>query len=142
MSLTKPEEKMSKSDENDNSRINLTDPADIIRKKVSRAETDSEIIIRFDPVRKPGVSNLLNIYSSLTDKPVAEIEKDYLNKNYGAFKSDLAEIIIAKLEPFQANMKKLEDRDIVKLLEKGATKLAPTATKTLERVKRTIGLGL
>jgi len=142
MSLTNPLVKMSKSDENDNSRINITDSSDIIGKKFARAVTDSSTEIKFDTANKPGVSNLLNILSAVTQKPISELEKKYTGKNYGEFKADVAEAVANLLEPVQKRLKELDDKKVKKILEKGATKVAPTAQETLKRVKKTIGLGI
>ncbi|MDD5693371.1 MAG: tryptophan--tRNA ligase [Patescibacteria group bacterium] len=142
MSLTDPTAKMSKSDENDGSRINITDTPDAIRKKFARAVTDSGSEIKFDVVKKPGISNLLNILSSITQKSTSELEKEYASKNYGQFKADVAEAVINLFEPIQQKMAGLNDKEVTKILEDGAKKVAPTARETLERVQKTVGLGI
>ncbi|MFA5196824.1 MAG: tryptophan--tRNA ligase [Patescibacteria group bacterium] len=142
MSLTDPTAKMSKSDENDGSRINITDTPDTIRKKFARAVTDSGSEIKFDVQNKPGISNLLNILSSITQKSTSELEKEYASKNYGEFKADVAEAVINLFEPIQQKMAGLNDKEVTKILEDGAKKVAPTGRETLERVQKTVGLGI
>jgi tryptophanyl-tRNA synthetase len=142
MSLTNPEEKMSKSDENENSRINILDTPDIIRKKFARATTDSGTEIKFDPDKKPGISNLLNILSVIKQKSITELEKEYKGKSYSEFKSDVAEAVIQALKPLQDKVKDLDDKYVIDVLKNGAVKATPTAQETLKRVKMTIGLGL
>lgn len=142
MSLTDPKVKMSKSDDNPNSRIEMLDAPEVIRKKFSKAVTDSENVIKFDKENKPGISNLLNILSACTETPIKELEKKYKDVSYGQFKSDVAEAVIALLAPFQENYKNLKDKEVIKILEKGAREVAPIATETLNRVKKAVGLGL
>lgn len=141
MSLLDPSSKMSKSDENDCNRINITDTPEIIRKKFSRAVTDSGSEIKFDTANKPGVSNLLNILSSITQKSISVLEKEYANKNYGQFKTDIAEAVIEFLEPIQLKIKDIDDQIVIKILKDGSNKVAPIAQATLSKVKKTIGLG-
>jgi len=140
MSLLDPSSKMSKSDENDGNRINITDTPEIIRKKFSRAVTDSGSEIKFDTANKPGVSNLLNILSSITQKSISVLEKEYANKNYGQFKTDIAEAVIEFLEPIQLKIKDIDDQTVIKILKDGSNKVAPIAQATLSKVQKTIGL--
>jgi tryptophanyl-tRNA synthetase len=142
MSLTEPTSKMSKSDENPNSRIEILDSPESIRKKLSRAVTDSGSEIIFDKVNKPGISNLLNILSACTDVSVKDLEKKYKGVSYGQFKSDVAEAVINLLAPFQEKYTKLDDEDVRNILQEGAEKVAPIAQETLNRVKNAVGLGL
>jgi len=142
MSLLKPEEKMSKSDPNDNSRINIMDEPDVIRKKFSRAVTDSGSDIKYDEAKKPGISNLLNILSAVTKKEVSALEKEYEGKSYADFKAAVAEEVIGYLEPLQKRFKELDDNEVKKILSKGAESIAPVARETVERVKKAVGLGL
>jgi tryptophanyl-tRNA synthetase len=142
MSLTDPTVKMSKSDENENSRIEMLDTPEIIRKKFARAVTDSGSEIKFDKENKPGISNLLNILSVVTETPIKELEKKYKGASYGQFKSDVAEAVIELLAPFQERYQKLDNKKVKKILEEGAKKVAPVAADTLARVKKAVGLGL
>ncbi|MBL0401501.1 tryptophan--tRNA ligase [Staphylococcus sp. SNAZ 36] len=101
MSLQDPTKKMSKSDDNQKNYISLLDEPNVGAKKIKSAVTDSDGIIKFDRDNKPGISNLLSIYSSLTDKTIDELQTQYKDSNYGEFKSDLAEIVKDFLVQFQ-----------------------------------------
>ena len=141
MSLQDPEIKMSKSDDNPNNYISLLDEPSIILKKFKRAVTDSETEIRYDENRK-GLYNLINIYSSYTDKTPSEIENMYVGKMYSDFKADLAEIVIESLKPIQDEYAKLinDKAYLDTLLGEGAQKASYLANKTLSKVYRKIGL--
>lgn len=107
MSLDDASKKMSKSNPNPGSYISLLDsPADI-RKKISRATTDSGSEVRFDRENKPEVSNLISIYSQCAEIPVAEVERLYEGKMYGAFKKDLAEVVVGLIEPLQQRYREI-----------------------------------
>ncbi len=140
MSLQEPEKKMSKSDENINNYIALLDEPDIIRAKIRRAVTDSNTKIEFDNNR-PGISNLITIYSIITEKSFDEIKDDYKNKGYKEFKEDLAEIIIEYLKPLQNNYKRIRnDRQYLEdVLKNGKEQAFRTARKTLSKVYRKVG---
>lgn len=142
MSLTDPKSKMSKSDESDHSRINILDTPEQIRAKFAKATTDSGNEIKFDKAKKPGISNLLNIMAACTSTSVTELEKKYSGVPYGVFKKDVAEAVIALLEPFQARYDEISDEYVLKVLRTGAENVAPQAQKTLKRVKDAIGLGI
>jgi len=101
MGLQEPNKKMSKSDTNEANFIAILDSAEKIRQKMKRAVTDSEGGVRFDPSTKPGVSNLLTLYSVLTERPISDIETQYSGKGYGLFKEELTEIIVTFLSPIQ-----------------------------------------
>ena len=141
MSLQDPEIKMSKSDDNPNNYISLLDEPSVILKKFKRAVTDSETEIRYDENRK-GLYNLINIYSSYTDKTPSEIEDMYIGKMYSDFKVDLAEIVIESLKPIQDEYAKLinDKAYLDTLLGEGAQKASYLANKTLSKVYRKIGL--
>ena len=141
MSLQDPEIKMSKSDDNPNNYISLLDEPSIILKKFKRAVTDSETEIRYDENRK-GLYNLINIYSSYTDKTPGEIEDMYIGKMYSDFKVDLAEIVIESLKPIQDEYAKLinDKAYLDTLLGEGAQKASYLANKTLSKVYKKIGL--
>jgi tryptophanyl-tRNA synthetase len=142
MSLQDPTKKMSKSDENENSRIEILDSPEIIRKKFAKAVTDSGSEIKYDKENKPGISNLLNILSVCTETPIAELEKKYEGVSYGDFKKEVAEAVIKLLQPFQEKYNQITDEEVIKVLKDGADKVAPIAQKTLKRVKETVGLGI
>ncbi len=142
MSLQDPTKKMSKSDENPNSRIEMLDSPEIIRQKIARAVTDSENKIKYDVENKPGISNLLEILSVAAETPIPELEMKYENSNYGEFKKDVSEAVIRLLEPFQNKFNSISDEEVIKILEEGAQKIEPIAKATLERVQKAIGLGI
>jgi tryptophanyl-tRNA synthetase len=142
MSLAKPEDKMSKSDPNDNGRINILDKPDIIRKKFSKAVTDSGSEIKHDETKKAGVSNLLNILSAVTAKDIPALEKEFEGKSYAELKSAVAEEVIQYLEPLQKKFNELDDKVVIEILKQGAENVAPIAKETVERVKKTVGLGI
>ena len=101
MSLSDPEKKMSKSDENENGYILLMDQPDVIMRKFKRAVTDSDARIVMDPQGKPGISNLLQIYALATGKTVAEAEAEFAGKGYGEFKPAVGEVVVELLRPIR-----------------------------------------
>ncbi|MCX6720907.1 MAG: tryptophan--tRNA ligase [Candidatus Staskawiczbacteria bacterium] len=141
MSLTDPKRKMSKSDE-PKSCISLFDSPEDITKKIMSAETDSGKDVIYNVTKKPGISNLLTIYSLLTDRPVKEIEKDFVGKGYGDFKKSLATVVVNYLEPFRRKQKELQTRDVyVKdILAKGASRARTIAETTMAEVRSKMGL--
>lgn len=140
MSLQEPKQKMSKSDENPNSTLYILDPPEVLRKKIMSAVTDSgsEIVVRED---KPGVSNLLQIYSALSGKTLDAIEAAFAGKGYGDLKKSVADQVIAALEPVQARYKELiEDKAYLELvLKAGAEAAQKRAYKLLDKVYRKTG---
>lgn len=139
-SLQDPAKKMSKSDENPNASVYLTDDKDTILRKFKRAVTDSGSEIRFAP-EKPGISNLLTIYASFTGKTVEEAEKDFEGKGYGEFKLAVGEAVADKLAPVQAEQARiLKDKAYLSgVLASGAERAYKVARKTLSKVYRKIG---
>lgn len=139
-SLLDPLKKMSKSDENPNSSIFLLDSPDVILKKFKRAVTDSSTDgIVFDESRK-GLFNLLTIYQVITGKTREEIESHFAGKGYGHLKTELAEVVIEFLKPFQAKMNEIDDAELEKILKQGADKARSVASETLQKVYRNVGL--
>ncbi len=140
MSLQDPSKKMSKSDENLNNIIALLDPDDVIRKKINRAVTDSgsEIVYSKD---KPGLSNLIDIYSCLSRKDIASIQNEYEGKMYSHLKNDLSDIIIDYLRPIKQEYNKLlSDKDYLdNILKDGAEKASFKARRTMSKVYRKVG---
>jgi tryptophanyl-tRNA synthetase len=142
MSLQDPSKKMSKSDPNQKGFISMLDEPKQIEKKIKSAVTDSEGIVRFDIENKPGVSNLLSIYSIVSGKTIAELETLYEGKGYGSFKGDLAEVIISTLAPIQQKYNELmESNELDEILDKGAEKARLVADKMLVKMERAMGLG-
>jgi len=142
MGLQDPTSKMSKSATNLNDVIFLEDEPEVILKKFKKAVTDSENIVRFDPENKPGVSNLMQIYSSITSKTMEEIEKEFEGSGYGNFKTKVAEAVITKLEPIQKKYKEILDNPkyLEEIYTKGAENARKLASKTLNDVKERIGI--
>lgn len=142
MGLQDPTAKMSKSATNPNDVILLEDEPDVIIKKFKKAVTDSENKVRFDPENKPGVSNLMQIYSSITGLKMEEIEKEFENSGYGDFKTKVAETAVAKFEPIQKKYKELlENKEYLeKIYTEGANRARKLASKTLDEVKERIGI--
>ena len=141
MSLDDPTSKMSKSNENIHSRISLLDPPNKIKKSIMRATTDSDGIIKFDPENKPGVSNLLTIYSVLSGISIEDLEKKYEGCGYGDFKKDLVEVTVNALAPIQERYNEIRNsEELIKILEDGAARANAIAEKTMKRVKDKFGL--
>lgn len=143
MALDDPEKKMSKSAENIHSRISLLDEPNKIKKSIMRATTDSEGSIRFDPQNKPGVSNLLTIYSVFSGMEMADIEKKYEGCGYGDFKKDLVEVTTQALSPIKEKYNEIrESEELLRVLKDGAERANAIAEKTMKRVKEKFGLGV
>jgi tryptophanyl-tRNA synthetase len=142
MSLTEPTKKMSKSDTDPNSRINLLDDPKTIKKKINRATTDSLRLVTFDPER-PGITNLLTIYQVLTGESQQEIEAAFAGKGYGEFKAALIDRLVATLEPIQKRYYELMNDlpTLEGILKQGADEVRPLAATTLNQIKEVVGLG-
>ena len=142
MSLTEPTKKMSKSAENPKSYILLLDDLAQVRNKIKSAVTDSDGLIKYDPKKKPGISNLLTIYSALTDISIKTLEEMYETKNYQVFKADLAEIVADALRPIQSKYFKIMNGiELDKILDQGAEKARLVAQRKLVKVYKKLGLG-
>jgi tryptophanyl-tRNA synthetase len=143
MSLEDPTRKMSKSDANPNATIALTDDADTIRRKIRRAVTDSGSEVLASP-DKPALTNLLTMYSLLKGEPVSVIEDRYIGKGYGAFKSDLAEVIVSSLAPIQSRLADLnQNPDVARaILAEGAERARSRAAMKMSDVRDRMGVGL
>ena len=141
MSLQNPDDKMSKSDDNLNNIIALLDEPNIIKKKINRAVTDSGSEIVFDNKNKVGLSNLINIYKSLSNESINDIEKNYQGKMYSDFKEDLSNLIIETLKPIKLEYDKLiKDKDyLLTILKNGSEFGYKKSQKTLSKVYRKVG---
>ncbi|MFH8464321.1 tryptophan--tRNA ligase [Streptomyces sp. NPDC017991] len=139
--LQDPAVKMSKSASTPKGLINLLDEPKATAKKVRSAVTDTDTVIRFDPVEKPGISNLLGIYSTLTGTGVAELEQKYVGKGYGALKTDLAEVMVDFVTPFRERTQQyLDDPETLdSILAKGAEKARAVAAETLSQAYDKVG---
>ena len=142
MSLQDPTSKMSKSDTNPKATISILDDEKTILKKFKSAVTDSEACVRFDPDKKPGVSNLMTIYSAITGKTMEEIESEFAGKGYGDFKAAVGQAIADELRPIRENFARLmQDRSYLEEeMKKGAERATYIANKTLTKVKKRVGL--
>ena len=139
MSLSDPTVKMSKSDPKGD--IFLKDEPAVIRKKIMSAVTDSGSEVKYDPENKPGISNLLTIYSAMKDISIEEAEEQFKESRYGDFKKAVADAVIEELEPFQNRYKEIvANKSYEKALQDGAIKASAIASKTLKRVQKAIGL--
>ena len=141
MDLQDPTKKMSKSAENPKGVIKLLDDLDDVRKKIMKAATDSESIVRFDPENKPGVSNLMGIYAALTYKSMEEIEEEFKDQNYGTFKKAVADVVCDELEKIQARYYEiLNGTELDRILDEGREKTLAMAKEKYEMMKKKIGL--
>ena len=143
MALDDPTKKMSKSAENIHSRISLLDEPSKIKKSIMKATTDSDGVVRFDVENKPGISNLLNIYSVLSGMTVPELEAKYEGKGYGDFKKDLVEVVVEALAPIKERYEQIRHSDeLIEILKDGAVRADAIAKQTMKRVKENFGLGI
>lgn len=142
MSLQEPTKKMSKSDPNQKAFITILDEPKVIEKKIKSAVTDSEGIVRFDKENKPGISNLMSIYSILGNVSIEEIERMYDGKGYGDFKADTAKVVVEALAPIQQRYYELIDsEELDQILDAGAEKANFVANKMLRKMRNAMGLG-
>ncbi len=141
MSLQDPRKKMSKTD-NPKGCIELFDEPEIIKKKIISAVTDPGKVIKYDPIKKPGISNLLIIYSLFSGKSIKELEKKFRGVGYEKFKQSLAELLINALDPIRRKRKELLNREVYvrEILEQGRKKAQIIASSTLTEVKKKMGL--
>jgi tryptophanyl-tRNA synthetase len=141
MSLQDPARKMSKSDDNPNNYISLLDSPEVIRKKISRAVTDSQSDIVYDP-KRPGLANLLTIFSLLSNQDMTSIEKHFQSKGYADLKGELATMLVDNLSPVQARYAELMNDvgELEEIMERGAREARRRARKTLSKVYRKVGL--
>ena len=141
MDLQDPTKKMSKSSENKKGTIMLLEDVEVTRKKIMSATTDSEMIIKYDPENKPGISNLLTIYVSLTGKSMSEAEKEFEGKNYGEFKRVVADTVVEVITKVQKRYNELLDsKEIDDILDKGRDFTREIAKKKYEDMKKKMGL--
>ena len=140
-SLTDPEKKMSKSDPSVKSFVSLTDSNDQIAKKIKSAVTDSEALVRYDPANKPGVANLMTIYSCCTGRDFDAIEAEFEGKGYGDFKAAVADAVVAEIDPLRSEYERLvgDKAYISECAKAGAEKAARLAYRTLNKVMKKVG---
>ena len=142
MDLQTPDKKMSKSSESEKGVIRLLDDVNKARKKIMSATTDSEMLIKYDPVNKPGISNLINIYRSLTNKSIKEVEEEFKDSNYGTFKTKVADEVVSLLTNIQSKYNEILNSDYLdEILDEGAKINIEITKKYYEKMKKLIGLG-
>jgi tryptophanyl-tRNA synthetase len=141
MSLQDPSKKMSKSDDNPNASVYILDGADVIMNKFKRAVTDSGSEVRYDEKEKPGISNLMTIYSVCTGKNFAEIEREFEGKGYGVFKPAVGEAVVAMLAPVQADFARfIADKNyLADCYKNGAERAMKISGKTLFKAYHKVG---
>ncbi len=141
MSLDKPMQKMSKSDNPDSS-VLLSDTPDSIINKFKRAVTDSDNIVRYNKESKPAISNLMEIYSGFSDMSLTEIEKKYAKSGYAEFKANLGDLVSSSLVDLQSkfNSVRSDESKLMSIVEQGNAKASEIANKKLDKVKNKIGL--
>jgi tryptophanyl-tRNA synthetase len=141
MDLQEPERKMSTTAGTPQGTILMLDTPETIRKKLKSAVTDSGSDVRYDPEEKPGISNLLEIMSVSTDEPIPELESRYDGGGYGPFKNEVAEALVALLDPIRSRYEELrgDAPELQRLLGQGAHKARETSTPTLEQMYERMG---
>lgn len=141
MSLTTPENKMSKSDKDPGGCIYIMQDPDEIMRCFKRAVTDSETVVRFDPENKPGISNLMQVYSCATGMSFDQIETEFEGKGYGEFKPRVGEAVVELLRPIREEAQRLiaDKAYLESVYKEGAEKASYTAEKTLRKVYKKIG---
>lgn len=137
--LQDPTKKMSKSSKQPNDSIFILDDNDTIRKKISKAVTDTDNKIIYDLEKKPGISNLIDIMSAITQQPISAIENEFKDSNYGSFKKILAKKVIEQLTPIQEKYNDLSDAKVKKILHEHAEIAKKTAEKTLKDTQTALG---
>jgi tryptophanyl-tRNA synthetase len=142
MSLQEPAAKMSKSDSDENAFIAILDEPDAVRRKLRRAVTDSDSSVRFDPDGKPGVSNLMTIYASMTGLDMPAVEQRFEGQGYGAFKDAVAEAVIEGMRPVREKYAELigDKKYLEDVLKSSADRAERAAGRTLSKVQKKIGL--
>jgi tryptophanyl-tRNA synthetase len=139
--LQEPTAKMSKSASSPAGIIDLLDEPELVRRKIARAVTDAGSEIRADDTEKPGVSNLLRIYSALSGEAVADLEARYAGAGYGTFKKELAAVVADTLAPIRERAEKMlaDEAELDRMLAHGAAKAQPVATQTMAAVRDRVG---
>lgn len=140
--LQDPTKKMSKSEGNNKGCIMLLDDINASRKKIMSAITDSESQVKYDEINKPGISNLMTIYSALTNKNMEEIETEFSGCNYGTFKNKVADELVTFLTDLQTKYNEIMNSDIIdKMLDEGLKKVLPISEQKVKDVFKKVGIG-
>jgi len=141
MSLSDPSKKMSKSEESNKGCIYLLDDVNVAKKKIMSAVTDMVGVVNYDKENQPGISNLLEIASSLSGEPIESIVTRYQGKGYGEFKKEVADIVGNELEKIQTKYKEIVSSNIIEeVLKQGAIKASYIANKKLKKVQKKMGI--
>jgi len=140
MSLRHPENKMSKSSDDVNGTIYFNDSTDSIVKKFKSSVTDSENVIKYDQIKKPGISNLIEIYASVNDIEISDTEKEFQNAQYGEFKIAVAETVVDYLSPIRKRFDELTSKDINDIVEKNVNLAKDSAQETITEVEDALGI--
>lgn len=139
--LVDPLKKMSKTEDNPKGVIALLDSPEVARKKIMSATTDSEMSIKYDPENKPGISNLISIYSALTNMEIKDVEARFARSNYGEFKKNVADVVCAFLEKIQKRYNEIvNSNELDEILRNGANEVRKLAKNKYEVMKKQIGL--
>jgi len=141
MSLQDPTAKMSKSDSNSKATVFLTDSSDEIVKKIKAAVTDTGTEVAFDWVNKPGISNLLEMFSYFSGRPISDLAEEYRDGGYGQFKLAVAEAVAKGIEPIREAYEGMSDEEVTKVMADSAERAAVSADATMDIVKEAVGLG-
>ena len=142
MSLNDPTKKMSKSDPNPKAYVSLLDDINIIKKKIKSAVTDSDTHIIFDEENKPGISNLITIYSCITGLSIKDIEEKYKDSTYAIFKEDVANAVVGEIEPIQTKYNQiLNSKELDEILDQGRDYAYMFAQRKIAKVYQKVGLG-
>ncbi len=141
MDLQDPTKKMSKSEGDTKGTILLLDPEDVIRKKIMSAVTDSVGVVKYDPENQPGISNLLTIYSALTNTDIKEVENKFKDSNYGTLKKEVADTVVSELNRIQTKYNEIMNSNLVnEVLENGKKITNDIASKKYEEVRNKVGI--
>ena len=141
MDLQNPNKKMDKSDMDNKGCIFLLEPINSIKKKIKSAVTDSDAKVYYDKTNKPGISNLMTIYATITNKTFDEIEQSYDGKGYGDFKSDLADIVASEIEKIQTAYNQwIDSAELNQILDEGKARAHMFAESHLKKIRKKIGL--
>ena len=141
MDLVDPSKKMSKTEENPKGVISLLDEPNVARKKIMSATTDSEMCVRYDPENKPGISNLINIYASLSGLSIDMVEEKFNGANYGEFKKGVADLVCEFLTNIQEKYNEiLNSGELDRILNDGANKVSEKAKEKYNDMRNKIGL--
>lgn len=140
-SLSNPASKMSKSVSDPRGTIDLQDSPAEARKKIMSAETDSLASVNYDPVKQPGISNLIEIYANFKNLKLTEAEAEFKgSERYGDLKKQVADVVCEFLEDIQLKLSEISDEEITQILGRGESTVKPTANETLSRMQKVLGL--